>query len=135
MVTVEVVGDVRLFARPRLEGLELVLGLRHVRVEVVEVAEVLGLEAGVGVGRVEALVVLDKNVDALLPGALDELLVVIELLHGGLGQQDVDAALDGIEGDRVVARVRSEDGDGVAGLEAVNGRLVGVWVLLVIGRV
>ncbi len=96
VVAVEVVGNVRLAAGPRLEGVELVLGLRHVRVPVVEVAEVLGLEARVRVRRVEALVVLDEDVDALFLGALDELLVVLEELDGGLGDEHVDAALDGV---------------------------------------
>jgi len=59
--------------------------------------------------------------------------VVLEQLDGGLGEEDVDAALDGVEGDGVVGGVRGEDGDGVAGLEAVDGGLVGVRVDLVVG--
>ncbi len=133
VVAVEVVGNVRLPAGPGLEGVELVLGLGHVAVPIVEVAQLLGLEAGVRVGRVEALVVLDEDVDALCLGPLDELLVVLEQLDGGLGDEDVDAALDGVEGNGEMGRVRGEDCDGVAGLERVNGRLVGVGVLLVVG--
>lgn len=133
VVAVEVVGDVRVLAGPRLEGLELVLGLGHVAVEVVEVAELLGAEAGVPVGGVEALVVLDEDVDALLVGALDELDVVLQQLDGGLGDEDVDAALNGVEGDGEVGGVRGEDGDGVAGAQGVDGGLVGFGVLLVVG--
>jgi hypothetical protein len=40
----------------------------------------------------------------------------------------VDAALNGIAGNGVVSRVWSEDGDGVAGLETVNGGLVGIGI-------
>lgn len=134
VVAVEVVGDIGVNSGPGLESLELRLGLRHVRVEVVEVAELLGLEAGVGVSRVETLVVLDKDVDALLLGGLNESLVVLELLDSGLGEQDVDAALNGVEGDRVVSSIGCEDGDGVTGLQGVNCGLVGVGVLLVVGR-
>lgn len=134
VVAVEVVRDVRLPARPRFEGLELVLGLRHVAVEVVEVAERLGLEPGVRVGRVEALVVLDKDVHTLFAGAPQQVLVMGELLDGGLGEKHMDAALDGVQRNGIVRRVGGEYGDGVAGGETVNGRLVGVWVLLVVGR-
>lgn len=77
--------------------------------------------------------VLDEDVDALFLGAADQLLVVLELLDGGLGDEDVDAALDGVEGNGEMGRVRGEDGDGVAGLEAVDGGLVGVGVFLVVG--
>ena len=68
VVAVEVVGDIGLLACPGLEGVELVLGLRHVRVPVVKIAEVLGLEARIGVRGVEALVVLNEDVHALLLG-------------------------------------------------------------------
>lgn len=133
VVAVEVVGDIALLARPRLEGVELVLGLGHVRVPVVEVAEVLSLEAGVRVGGVEALVVLNEDVDALLLGLLDELLVIRQKLDGGLSDEDVDATLNGVEGNREMRRIGCEDCDGVASLEAIDGGLVGFGVLLVIG--
>lgn len=76
VVAVEVVADVGVDAGPGLERLELRLGLGHVAVEVVEVAELLGPEPGVRVGRVVTLVVLDVHVDAVLLGGLDELQVV-----------------------------------------------------------
>lgn len=72
--------------------------------------------------------VLDEDVDALGLGPARQLLVVLEQLDGGLGDEDVDAALDGVEGDGEVRRVGGEDGDGVAGLELVDGGLVGVGV-------
>lgn len=78
--------------------------------------------------------VLDEDVNASLIGAPDQLLVVLEKLDGRLGDEDMDAALDGIERNGKVRWVRGEDGDGVAGLEAINGSLVSVGVFLVIGR-
>lgn len=132
-MAVEVVRDVRVLAGPGLERLQLRLGLRHVRVEVVPVAQRLGLEARVAVGRVEALVVLDEDVDALFLGLARQLDVVLQQLDGRLGDEDVDAALDGVQRDGVVRGIRGEDGDGVAGLEQVDGGLVGVGVDLVVG--
>ncbi|KAH6611314.1 hypothetical protein Trco_001334 [Trichoderma cornu-damae] len=134
VVAVEVVGNVRLLAGPRLERLQLRLGLRHVRIEVVPVAQRLRPEAGVGVGGVEALVVLDEDEDAPLAGPARELGVVLQQLDGGLGDQDVDAALDGVQRDGEVRGIRREDGDGVAGPEEVDGGLVGVGVDSVVGR-
>lgn len=134
VMTVQVVGYIRVYTGPRLEGLELRFWLRHVRVEVVEVAELLGLVSGVGVGRIEALVVLNENKDILLPCCLDEFLVMFERLDRGLGDQHVDAALDGIQGNWVMCRIWREDGDGIAGTQSINGGLVGIWVFGVICR-
>lgn len=130
MVRVEVVRDIAILTRPRLERLELALRLRHVRVEVVEVAELRSAEAGVGVGRVEPLVVLDVDEDIVFLGGFEEVLVVLEELDGGLGDEDVVAAFDGVEGDGVVGCVGGEDGDGAALGEGVDGVLVGVRVAL-----
>ena len=47
----------------------------------------------------------------------------------------MDAALNGIESNGVVARVWGEDGDGIARLELVDRGLVGIRVLLVVGGV
>jgi hypothetical protein len=102
VVRVEIVRDIRVATRPRLERLQLTLRLTHVAVEVVEVAEGAGLGAGVRVRRVEALVVLDEDEDAGFAGRFDECEVVGETLGGGFGDQDVVAALDGVEGDWVV---------------------------------
>lgn len=85
VVRVEVVGDIGVAARPGLERLQLALGLAHVAVEVVEVAHGAGLEAGVGIGRVEALVVLDEDEDTGFAGRLDQGEVVGQLLGGRLG--------------------------------------------------
>lgn len=45
----------------------------------------------------------------------------------------MNAALNGVQRNGVVCRVGGEDCDGVARRESVNGRLVGVGILLVVG--
>lgn len=72
VVAVQVVRDVGVDACPGFEGLELRLGLRHVAVEVVEVAQLLRLVLCVGVRRIEALVMLDVHVNAGFLSRLDE---------------------------------------------------------------
>lgn len=133
MMAVEVVGDITLLAGPGLEGLELELGLAHVGVEVVEVAEGFGLCAGIGVGGVEALMVLDEDEDVVFARGLDERDVFGEGLDGGLGDEDVDAALDGVDCDGKVGWVGGEDGDCGAFGEGVNGGFVGVGVGGIVG--
>lgn len=115
MVRVEVVGDVAFRARPRFERLELGLGLAHVAVEVVEVAERFRSGAGVGVGGVEALMVLNVDEDVVSAGVAEEMLVLGEELDGWFGDEDVDASFDCVESYGVVGRVWGEDCDGVTG--------------------
>jgi hypothetical protein len=134
VVRIQVVGDVAVAAGPGLEGLQLELRLAHVTVEVVEVAQAAGFGAGVRVRRVEALVVLDEDEDAVLARLLEEVQVVRQQLGGRLGDQDVDLALDRVQRDRVVRGVRREDGDGRARCERVDGRLIGLRVGLIVGR-
>lgn len=102
MVRVQVVRDVGVTARPCLERLQLALGLAHVAVEVVEVAQDTGLGAGVRVRRVEALVVLDEDEDPVFAGCVYESEVVGQTLGGWFGDQDVVAAFDGVQRDWVV---------------------------------
>lgn len=111
VMRVEVVRDVAILAGPGLEGLKLALRLAHVRVEVVEVAELLSPESCIRVGRVVAFVVFDVNKDVVLFRLLQKLLVMLEQLDSWLRNQDVDAALDGVQSDRVVSGVRCENGD------------------------
>lgn len=40
----------------------------------------------------------------------------------------MDTALDGVQGDGVVRRIRCEDGDGCALGQGINGGLVGFWI-------
>lgn len=128
VVRVQVVRDVALGAGPGGEGLELGSGLAHVAVEVAEVAQFRGPGPGVGVGGVEALVVLDVDDDVVPAGFAEELLVLGEELDGRFGDEDVDAALYGVESYGEVGGVRGEDGDGVAWGEGIDGDFVGVWV-------
>jgi hypothetical protein len=72
VVRVQVIRDIRITTRPGLERLQLTLRLAHVAVEVVEVTEGACLGAGIRVGRVEALVVLDEDEYAGFAGGFDE---------------------------------------------------------------
>lgn len=135
MVRVEIIRDVAVLAGPGLERLQLALRLAHVAVEVVEVAQVLGLGAGVRVGRVKPLVMLDEHEHAVLACLLQQCEVVREQLRGGLGDQHVDLALDGVQSNGEMGRVGGENGDGGARLQGVNGGLVGIGVGLVVGGI
>lgn len=128
VMRVKIVADVGVDAGPRLERLKLALGLRHVAIKVVEVAELLCAEAGVGIGWVVALVVLNVHVHAVLFSSLDQSKVVREGLDGGFGNHDVNTALDSIKGYGEVGGIRGEDGDGIAGGEGIDGRLVRFWI-------
>jgi len=55
---------------------------------------------------------LDKANQTLFLGKLNELLVVLQLLRGWLGNQDVVTQVERFHGDGEVGRVRSEDDDG-----------------------
>ena len=76
VVRIEVVANIAINAGPRFEGLELRFGLRHVRVEIIEVAERLCFEAGVGVSGVVAFVVFDINEYAMFGSGGEELEVM-----------------------------------------------------------
>ena len=128
MVGVEVVGDIAVDAGPGGEGGELGFGLGHIAVEIVEVTESGSTVMGVGVGGVEAFVVLDVDEDLVLAGEGEELEVVGQELGGGLGDEDMVFVFDGVFGDGVVGCVGGEDGDGAALGKGVDGGLVGVWV-------
>ena len=112
---VEVVRDVAGSPRPAREGVELRLGLRHRALEETERAELRpGAIARVRVDRVEALVVLDRDENAVPLRRLRELQVVLQPLHHGLGAQHVQTRLDTRERDLVLRVVRGEDGHDVA---------------------
>lgn len=59
--------------------------------------------------------------------------MIREELGRRLGNEDVDPALDGIQGYGEVSGVRGEDGNGRAGLEGINGCFVRIRVGLVVG--
>ena len=129
MVRIQIIGNITFLTRPCFESLKLGFRLRHVAVKIIKIAQSFGAGAGVGVGWVEALVVLDVDEDVVGAGFGEEVLVLGEVLDGGFGDEDVDVAADGVEGDGVVGWVGGEDCDGVAGGEGVNGGFVGFWVV------
>lgn len=61
--------------------------------------------------------------------------MVLQQLGGGLGEQDVDFAVDGVEGYLIVRGVWGEDCDRGARGQGVDGRFVGFRVGCVVGRV
>lgn len=87
------------------------LGLGHVGIEVVEVAQLLRPEAGICVCRVVPLVMLDINEDIVLLCGCKQLLVVFKQLDRWLRDEDVDSTFDGIQGDGVVGGIRRKDCD------------------------
>lgn len=135
MVRVQVVRDIRVHARPRLERLELRLRLTHVTVEVIEVPQTMRLEARIRVRRVIALVVLDVDEDAVLGSGFQQREMVRERLDSRLRDQHVDLAFDGVQGDRVVRCVGREDRDCVARGQGIDCRLVRLGVFFVVGGV
>ena len=85
------------------------------------------------VGRVEALVVLDVDNDIVFAGFGEKIKVIAEELGRGLGDQNVDFALNGVQGNGVVGWVGSKDSDCGACGEGVDSGFVGFWVGGVIG--
>jgi hypothetical protein len=61
--------------------------------------------------------------------------VVRQEFGGGLCDQDMVAALDGIECDGVVCCVWGKNRDGRVGRKSVDGGFVGVWVRAIVLRV
>lgn len=108
---IQIIGDIAIAARPGLERLELTFRLAHVAVKVVEIAQGACLGACIGVSWIEAFVVLDKDEDAVLARFVEEVEMVFQQLCSGLGDQDVDLALDGVQGDGIVGGVGGEDCD------------------------
>lgn len=106
VVRVQVVRDVATFPSPTFEGLQLELGLRHVRIKVGKVAErphplpgicvdTCGSEAS---GPVEALVDLDHQETVVLGGQSSELAVVGQGLDWRLGEEHVQATAQRSQG-------------------------------------
>lgn len=130
---VQIIRDITLLASPRLEGLELTLRLTHVTIEVVEVAQIKRFVARIRVCWIKPLVVFDENKDTMLARFVNQGQMVRKELSGGLGDEDVDLALDGVHGNREVRRIGGEDCNSRARFEGINGRFVGIGVLLVVG--
>jgi hypothetical protein len=92
----------------------------------------LSLELGICVCWVEPLVVLNVDKYSVLFCCLEEFLLVLESLDCWLGDEDVDLALDGIEGDWVMSGIGCEDGDSVTWGESIDCLLVCLCVSLVV---
>mmetsp|Transcript_94033 Transcript_94033/g.271813 ORF Transcript_94033/g.271813 Transcript_94033/m.271813 type:complete len:529 (-) Transcript_94033:5-1591(-) len=126
VVRVQVVGDIGAAARPRLEGFQLLLRLRHVRPIVREGAELADAIPRVEVDGVEALVELGHAEHVFPPRGLDKLQVLLQLLHRRLRDHYMHAPLDASHGYFVVCVIRGEDDGQVAGPEGRRRFLVGV---------
>lgn len=123
--TYQVIGNIAVLAGPASKSGQLLLRLRHVRIEVIRQPQLRPrLLPRIRVCWIEALVMLYVAQHTFFLSYLGETQVVVELLHGRLGHQDVDLASQCILGNGEVGGVRSEDSDGVAGGEGVDGRLV-----------
>lgn len=72
----------------------------------------MGSGAGIVVRRVESLVVLHEADESLLLGKVNELLVVLQLLRGGFGHENVVAQVECLGSDWEVRGVGREDDDG-----------------------
>jgi hypothetical protein len=94
VVGCEVIHDVTgARADPALKGLELHLGLRHERREKRRLPERRGAGLGIRVERIEPLVELNARDDTARTRKRGKLPVLREGLDGGLGHQQVVAAL------------------------------------------
>jgi hypothetical protein len=72
MVTIQIITNITIHARPSFKRLQLTLRLAHIGIEIVEVAEGLRFEFRVRVRRVVALVVLDVDEDAVFGSGGEE---------------------------------------------------------------
>lgn len=135
MVAVEVVAYVGVDACPGFEGLELGFRLGHVGVEVVEVSELLCFEAGVCVGWIEALMMLDIYEYTVFLCCLQQGKVVFEGLNSGLGDHNVNLSFNCVESNWVMGCIWRENGDCVTWRKSVDRSLVGIGVSDIIRRI
>lgn len=68
--------------------------------------------------------VLDHTHDTILLRQLDEIGMMRQELRGRFRDENVQLALQGVFGDRVMCAVRSEDNDSLARRHLINGSLV-----------
>ena len=67
---------------------------------------------------------LNENENFVFTCLMEQLLMLVEVFDGRLGDEDVDAMLDGVKCHRVVRCVWGEDGDGIPWRQGVDGRFV-----------
>ena len=135
MVTIQIIRNIGVHPGPGFEGFQLTLWLTHIRVEVVEVTQFLGLVSGIRVSRIVSFVMFNIDEDPVLLGRGKESLVVLESLDRWLSDEHVDFAFDGVESDRIVGGIWGEDGDGGTGGEGIDGGFVGIGVGGIVRRV
>ena len=114
MVRVEVVGDVRRLAGPRLERLELVLRLRHVGLEEAERAELLDAIARISVYRIVSFMDLDAAEHALLFRQCCQFIMLFERFYWRFSYHHMNPVLDAMLGNGKVRVVGREDDGAVA---------------------
>lgn len=78
--------------------------------------------------------VLNEYVNSFLLSLANKLLVVFQKLDGGFSDEDVDTSLNSVKSNGEMGWIWGKDCDGIARLEAVNGRFIGVGIFLVVGR-
>ena len=66
----------------------------------------------------------NENENLVFTCLMEQLLMLDEVFDGRLGDEDVDAMLNGVKCYRVVRCVGGEDGDGISWRQGVDGRFV-----------
>mmetsp|Transcript_6415 Transcript_6415/g.18917 ORF Transcript_6415/g.18917 Transcript_6415/m.18917 type:complete len:333 (+) Transcript_6415:130-1128(+) len=138
VMTVQVIRDIGRLARPRLEGFQLMLGLGHVGVHVLEVAEFRGIASTiscVGIKRIQSFVNFDGDQHILGLGGSGQFVMMFQCLDDRLRDHDMHASIDALQGDVKVRVVRCEDDGHIACLERLAGGNVGLGIdLIVVGE-
>ncbi len=67
---------------------------------------------------------LNENENLVFACLTEQLLMLGEVFDGRLGDEDVDAMLDGVQCHWVVGCVGGEDGDGIPRRQGVDGRFI-----------
>lgn len=83
MVRVQVIRNIRILARPRLERLQLALRLTHITIKIIPISQRLRLKPRIGVSRIIAFVMLDVDEDAVFAGGGEERQMVGERFDTG----------------------------------------------------
>src|SRR6266536_524811 len=121
MMGIQVIRNIRVHPRPRLERLQLTLRLTHITIKIVEVAQTLRLMSSIRIRWIISLMVFNVDKNSVVFCCCQKGLMMFEGFDGGLCYEDVDFAFDGVESDGVVRGVGGEDCYCVAGGERVDG--------------
>mmetsp|Transcript_24988 Transcript_24988/g.36687 ORF Transcript_24988/g.36687 Transcript_24988/m.36687 type:complete len:373 (-) Transcript_24988:171-1289(-) len=122
---VEVVRDIRTLARPRLEGIELVFGLRHVRVYVLKVTKIgTSAIACIGIKRIQTLVNLHRHQHIVFTSRLGECLMMLQCLHDRFRHHHMHAVLHALHRNIEVGVIGCENNRHIPLLVGFHGALV-----------